>query len=794
MSRILFANKRMFGATNRSGRGPRPSGFSQLVLIALSAVTFATAGRSEPTGSVVTKPGVSPLLLGLGRDRLVEIFSPDRTTHASLSPDGRYLAYSLREGSALAVVVVPVDQPDKATARVEVANDATSTPTLAPDAAEKTPAAIRWMGWVTPRRLVVETNRSFSAVEAGSWVNGTGAIMAFDADGGNARTLVTPKETSYEGLDFDAFAKSEASVFERVKSVDQPLADPAVPSSDPATEFALPPAIQAGSIRLLRSPRIHDFAAGEPNSVLVRTEGDRHVGIYKLNVVTGRLTSVNEDVLDLAKVPLFDRQGKARGAVPAHTRVSFPHSYDVDTGTGLLRWKPLDQIAGITAGAPGFHVAPESFFSERAVPIGFDENPELLYFAANLGRDTFGIYGLNLKNGQRTRSAFENPRLDLVEPAPGRFIIGQPLVFDRYTRALVGIRFETWWRTARWLRPSLQAVQTKLEQTLPGRSIDLLEWDQAEQRFLVLTRGPVDPGTYYVFDAAKAKLAEFVRRVPISDPKEASQAAVFNFKDTAGREMGALLQLPGASRPKPTALVVLCPREPWSRARSDHQPEVQALTAMGLAVLQVNGRGATGFGIKHREALKAGYEEAQIEDLVSALDYLQKYLPMNLKRVVAMGADWGGFVALRAVQLHPERFRCAVTLNATVDPGDWLANSTWAEGAPGPALTRAYYGDAARLKSAPLMRQAATISRPVLLLNYPGVAGSPLPPKYLVAKRFAAAVRAGGGVAEFSDLSEDFARGYPLAKAETYGRIQQFLNASLFSFEVNVGETKVVTP
>jgi len=75
--------------------------------------------------------------------------------------------------------------------------------------------------------------------------------------------------------------------------------------------------------------------------------------------------------------------------------------------TGLLRWKALDQIAGNRRRGPGFHVAPETFFAERAVPIGFDENPDLLYFAANIGRDTFGVYGLNLKNGQPTRFAFE---------------------------------------------------------------------------------------------------------------------------------------------------------------------------------------------------------------------------------------------------------------------------------------------------------------------------------------------------------------------------------------------------
>ena len=221
---------------------------------------------------------------------------------------------------------------------------------------------------------------------------------------------------------------------------------------------------------------------------------------------------------------------------------------------------------------------------------------------------------------------------------------------------------------------------------------------------------------------------------------------------------------------------------------------LQALSEMGLAVLQMTGRGAFGFGVKQREALKPGYEENQIEDMLSALNYLQKYLPLNFKRVIVMGSDWGGFVALRAVQLHPERFRCAVTLNPIVDPGEWLASSDWTGGSPGPALTRASYGDAARFKAALLLRRPEAVKNPVMVLSHPGLPGTPLTSKYLVAKRFASALRTNGVTAEFADLSDDFVHGYPRASGEVYARIQQFLNDALFTFEVKVGETKVVSP
>jgi dipeptidyl aminopeptidase/acylaminoacyl peptidase len=297
-----------------------------------------------------------------------------------------------------------------------------------------------------------------------------------------------------------------------------------------------------------------------------------------------------------------------------------------------------------------------------------------------------------------------------------------------------------------------------------------------------------------VYDAAKPRLAEFARRSSVTDEKNAAQSAVISFPDPAGRTIGALLTVPGPSRPSPAGLVVLCASDPWQRVHTDYRRDVEALAEMGLAVLQINARGAFGFGLKQREALKPKYEEAQVEDILSTLDYLQKYVPLNFKRVVTMGTDWGGFVALRAVQLYPDRFRAAIALDPTVDPGDWLANLNTSDGPPGVALTRSYYGDAAHLKAAPLMHAPEKVSKPILVLSYEAAGGGPAPAKYLAARHFATAVRGAGGWAEFDALPEDYMRGLPHARAATYEKIAGFLNDALFKFEVKVGETKEVKP
>src|SRR4051794_19166634 len=125
--------------------------------------------------------------------RFIDLFKPFQTDNAALSPDGKYLAFSLREGETLSIAVLEIDKPSSLTAKVTVASDKTATPFLS-NLKEKTPAVIRWMRWVSASRLVLETNQSFPNHAGEDWTTTTGAIMAFDFDGKNSRILATPED------------------------------------------------------------------------------------------------------------------------------------------------------------------------------------------------------------------------------------------------------------------------------------------------------------------------------------------------------------------------------------------------------------------------------------------------------------------------------------------------------------------------------------------------------------------------------------------------------------------------
>lgn len=735
------------------------------------------------------------------KDRFVGLFAPFRTDRAALSPDGKYLAYTVRDNATVSVVMVEIDHPEKITARVTVASDETSTPMLAANQQEKTPALVRWMRWSTPTRLVVETNGAFAVSNGGSWTTRTGAVFGMDADGRNARLLVSPRDVLEQLPDETTLPPVEARNPHTIWSADQPiptaradLTSDAMPTTDPlAPDIVTPP--ESAVKQLAQDIRVYDLAPNDPGCVLLQTwgtpteAGARHVGFELLNTITGKLTNLTYDMVPGLSRGLTDRVGHVRLTLPVTLLAPFPHRYQYLGATGSDRTRDLDGVMGSSA-AGGFAVSPENFFGRRAIPIAFDEDPNVLYYAANAGRDTLGIYSLNLATGRRGAIQIENPVYDLVPPVES-FTDSGVLVIDRFYHRLAGLRFDAALGTAAWIYPSFQAAQKTLEQALPGHSIDILEWDQTGNRLLVLAAAPGDAGAFYIFDRNNARLAEFARRAPWIDAQATHRTYPIAFKTTGNWALTGLVTVPNRPRLTPMPVVMLCPDMPWERVRPDFANRVQALAEMGFVVVQLNGRGAWGFGLKHREALATGYDLIQVEDLIAALDYLGSNFKIDPKRVAIMGDRHGGFVALRALQLHPDRFRCAVTVNAPVDLAAWLEEQRWTEGAAGPALTRSALGDAAHLKEAPLARHPEQITKPVLMLHYPGPDGAPRAPTYLAAKNFAATVRRQAADTEFIDLSTDYMRGYPKARSDTFQQIEDFLNATVYDYKVRMGDAKV---
>jgi pimeloyl-ACP methyl ester carboxylesterase len=583
-------------------------------------------------------------------EELTTWLSPYRTEQAALAPDGRHLAYTVHEGEQTMIVIVDVDEPSKK-AVVPVGPDMIVRNS---QDHERTPMRVPFFRWVGSGRLVFQTELpSLEEVDIrrNREPTNVSVIYAVDADGRHLDKLADEDNVTL-------------------------LTD--------------------GGNPLPRQPRAIDVASEVPDTILVEAarpapprSGDKSLigndstdptyygrvatTLYRINVRTGQRQVVHEQ--DVNGALLYDHQG--RGRIQLYRPIDeAAQSFVSVASPGRKASKEIDRLFGDP-------ITPANLLGTRTFPVGFDYNPDVLYVASNAGRDTYGLYAIDLRSGQRTAVAVENPAFDLFKfgaDAPG---VSSALVFDPSRHRLAGVRVNGLeGQTTQWIDPELTGLQAALEGEFPGRSVDMINWDDARERFLVFVSSASDPGRYYVYQRADHRLTQVIRRAPGVDPDKTNVARTFTLNAADGLSLTGSLTVPRQPfRPVPPLMIFLH-GGPWERDEPGFNRDAQAFAAMGFVVVQVNYRGSAGFGTRIREGLRETIDEAPLADVRATLAWAGANATFDHKRVALVGQGFGGYLALRALQRYPDEFRCAVAINAPTDLGLWTRKpESWRENA-----------------------------------------------------------------------------------------------------------------
>jgi dipeptidyl aminopeptidase/acylaminoacyl peptidase len=101
---------------------------------------------------------------------------------------------------------------------------------------------------------------------------------------------------------------------------------------------------------------------------------------------------------------------------------------------------------------------------------------------------------------------------------------------------------------------------------------------------------------------------------------------------------------------------------PTSQALNTWAPFVQALVAKGFVVFRPNYRGSTGFGRAFREANRFVMGDMDVEDVVSARDFLVQRNLADPKRIGVAGGSFGGYLTMCCLTKYPEAWSCGSAL------------------------------------------------------------------------------------------------------------------------------------
>ncbi|MDC8829316.1 S9 family peptidase [Alteromonas gilva] len=200
---------------------------------------------------------------------------------------------------------------------------------------------------------------------------------------------------------------------------------------------------------------------------------------------------------------------------------------------------------------------------------------------------------------------------------------------------------------------------------------------------------PASPGEIMTLNA-KAKNIEPVVSATLAgiEPSSLVHPEVMTFPARDGVTVQGLLYLPENTRTA-VPLVVDVHGGPTAQARPSWQPLTQYLVGKGIAVLDINVRGSTGFGKTYARLDNQEKRLDSVRDLVDALVYLEDDPRIDTNNAAVMGGSYGGYMVNAVMGLYPDAFKAGASF---VGVSDWVR--ALQQASPGlKASDRIEYGD-----------------------------------------------------------------------------------------------------
>lgn len=238
-------------------------------------------------------------------------------------------------------------------------------------------------------------------------------------------------------------------------------------------------------------------------------------------------------------------------------------------------------------------------------------------------------------------------------------------------------------------------------------------------------------------------------------------------------EISAFVYVPyNAEKNGKNAAVVYIHGGPTSQTVNTFNRGIQYLVNQGFFVIAPNYRGSTGYGKEFEDANRFDMGGGDLEDVISAAEWIKKTGFIDPKKVAVMGGSYGGYLTMMAVTQAPDLWAAGVPIVPFVNWFTEIENED--------PLLREYdmatmgdpMKDKARLKERSPIYFVDQIKAPLLLL---AGGNDPRCPK-TEAEQVVQAVKKRGGVVELKVYENE---GHGFAKIENqidaFTRIAEFL-------------------
>jgi dipeptidyl aminopeptidase/acylaminoacyl peptidase len=389
--------------------------------------------------------------------------------------------------------------------------------------------------------------------------------------------------------------------------------------------------------------------------------------------------------------------------------------------------------------------------------LGFDQTDRNLYVSALSPERRTAIYLLTLGDPPTTQRVISDPEYDIVSELYTPAVDGVPMartVMSEKKQSLVGVWYLRDAPRVQWFDKDFMTYQRAIDRMLPNTINLYVNQSRDDQRVLYLAFSDRDPGTYYLLDSGKHTIKPIAPRMPQIKAQQMAEMLSVHYAARDGLVIQGYLTLPVGYPPKQLPLIVMPHGGPWVRDVWGFNPLVQMLANRGYAVLQMNYRGSTGYGV---EFYRKGRREVGLaiqDDIEDGTKWAITAGVADPKRVAIIGGSYGGYSALFALGRSPGLYQCGISFAGVTD---WFSIYRNLDD-PEYAFSRRYWEreigdprtDEAFLKSISPVNFAGSITAPVLIIQ--GKDDRTVPPKQ--ARTMIAALEQAGRKPETLFISE----------------------------------------
>jgi dipeptidyl aminopeptidase/acylaminoacyl peptidase len=293
--------------------------------------------------------------------------------------------------------------------------------------------------------------------------------------------------------------------------------------------------------------------------------------------------------------------------------------------------------------------------------VAFGRDGRSLVIHSALGSDMGRLVRVDARTGAELEVLASNPKSDV-----GDGIRGLGVILDPRTRSVAAVPFDPGEPTWVGLEPEYRDDLARIQRAVPGFPV-LTSRDAADRRWIVAVERSDAPVSYVEYDRDSRAVKPLYSEAPglASYTLAAKQLVTIPARD--GLSLVSYLTLPPDRPARNLPLVLLVHGGPWFRDTAVFDREVQLLANRGYAVLQVNYRGSTGFGVRFLNASTHEWGRGTQQDLYDAVQWAIAKGIADPRRVAAYGWSGGGYATLCALSQRPDLFACGVD---GVGPGD----------------------------------------------------------------------------------------------------------------------------